>query len=764
MLQHLLNLILMSLYCVIPVSAVVMCTPQVLFAQDDDATDEEAKEDPNSPENLKKSSPLLQEPKSPGELLEAVILLVDFARPKLAKVYLDELKASDLDDAALLKLRDKHGAALFLKLARIKQLQPTSTELLMKINAAFRKSGADPKRVDNLIDKLEGSLKERDVAINALSSAGTVVVPRLLNRFSISDNDQSRDQILEAMVKMGSPVVPALVAAVQSPDKRIRLASIEVLGRVGDRSALDYLWFPAYSKAENAQVRETSRTAINRILRLKTEESKPPLPSQIANELKRLALVHYQNKYNWKIDDTRGDDLVSYWEWNRKKNQLAVEYVSGELASKQTGIIFAKEAFQLLPENKELQSLYLGMALALDISGNEKGAGATIGTGSAMTTALTTGEDVVSKTLTQALKYQRPDIAELSLQALSQIGSRAQLSMPTGKQSPIVAALNYPDRRVQFAAATTVLQLDPQKPFRGSTRVVSILTRALRNEGVPAAIVIHPHSEISVSIASLMREVGFNAGTAKTGSEGFTLATKRDDIELILVDANVARWGLSQTISNIRADARTAYIPIVVFGPDSLKAKILRTYGQVPLVTYIDKPASVEQLNRQLKPFLDKIKTPAPTPKQRSARIEFAAYWLAHIANGQRTTIFDIKPAQDALLDSLGDVQLFENAMQALSVIPNKKVQQQFQKISTNTIQKKTERESATLQLAYHIQRFGLLLNTKEVSEIKAAWKNTAADVELSTAFATLVGTLKPDSKRVGERLKNIVPVKPSAQ
>ncbi len=763
MLRHFVNLFLMSLFCVLPVSTMMLCTGQVLSAQDDDA-DGEVEEDPNSPENLKKSSPLLQEPKSPGELLDAVILMVDFARPKLAKVYLDELMASNLDDTEILKLRDKHGVALFLKLARVKQLQPTSQNLLKKVNAAFRKSGADPKRIDSLIDKLEGSLKERDVAVNALSSAGAVVIPRLLDRFAISQNDQTRDQILEAMVSMGSPVVPALVAAAQSPNKRVRLAAIESLGQIGDRSALDHLWYFAFSKEQNAEVRETSRNAINRILKLKKDNSKPPLPSQIANELKRLAMVHYQNNYHWEIDDTRGDDFVPFWEWNLKKNQLTVEYVPSQLASKRIGIIFAKEAFQLLPENKELQSLYLGMALALDSSGKEKGADVTIGTGSAMNTALLTGEDVVSKTLTQALKYQRPDIAQLALQALSQIGSRAQLYMPTGKQSPIVAALNYPDSRVQFAAATTILQLDPQKPFRGSTRVVAILTRALRNEGVPAAIVIHPHTETSINIASLLGETGFSATTARTGSEGFTLATKRDDIELILVDANVARWGLSQTISNIRADARTAYIPIVIFGPNNLKAKITRSYSHVSLLTYIDKPGSLDQLQRQLKPFLTKIKTPTPTPKQRSTRIEFAAYWLAHIANGQRTKVFNIKPSEEALLDSLSDPQIFENVMQALSVIPSQKVQQQFQNIAINVTQKKTDREAAALQLAYHIQRFGLLLDTKEVSEVKATWKKTAEDAELSTAFATLIGSLKPDSKRVGERLKSFTPVKPSGE
>jgi hypothetical protein len=56
------------------------------------------------------------------------------------------------------------------------------------------------------------------------------------------------------------------------------------------------------------------------------------------------------------------------------------------------------------------------------------------------------------------------------------------------------------------------------------------------------------------------------------------------------------------------------------------------------------------------------------------------------------------------------------------------------------------------LQLAFHIQRFGLLLSPTEVAAVHAVWKN-ASDRQVKTAFASVVGSLKPDSKEVGQRL-----------
>ncbi|VAX38811.1 hypothetical protein MNBD_PLANCTO02-1237 [hydrothermal vent metagenome] len=761
MLRRYLNLFLLSLCFFLQVTVVMVNTSSRLSAQEPDVelTEEEKEEAARLKlKALKESSPLLEQPQTPDGLLKAVILMVDFARPELARAYLNELMASDIDDAALLKLRDQHGPAVFLQLARVKALQPASTKLLKQMRVAFRKSGANPKRIDALVSKLNGTPRERDVAINALSGAGVVVVPRLLQQYMTVNDDQTRTYILRTIVSMGKPAIPPMIAAINAPEKRIQAIALQVLGQLGERSAIDHLWFPAFSKKEDGTLKQFARDAINKILRIKKGDAKSPQAFEIAAELKRLALLHYQNQYRWEKEDERDDHLVAFWFWDKKQDLLSVEYISRELASIRVGYHFSKEAFQLLPENKELQSLYLGMAFALDLSKKKGKASLSIGKGTAFNSALAAGEETVSRTLTQALQYHRADIAQSALHVLSQVGSRNQLSLPLGKQSPIIAALNAPDRRVQFAAAVTILQLDPQKQFRGSTRVVAILSRALKNEGVPAAIVIHPNTQISVNIASLVGQVGFSATTAKTGKTGFTLAAKRDDIEIFFVDANVARWGLSQTIANLRADARTAYIPIVVFGPDALEAKIMKQFGNLPLFTYIDKPESFEQIDLQLRPFLAKLKTPESTPQQRQGRVTSAAYWLAHIANGQRTKIFNITPSQNGLIHSLDHPELFDNALQALSVIPNKKVQQQFQKIAINTDQKKPNREAATLQLAFHIQRFGLLLEKREIAEVKTAWKNASDAPALSAAFATVIGSLKLNKTGVSLQLRELSP------
>src|SRR5262245_23555530 len=64
-------------------------------------------------------SPLVADPKTPEELLEATLMMVDIARPDLAKLYLDKLISQNPDDDTILALRDQFGAAALLRLTNV---------------------------------------------------------------------------------------------------------------------------------------------------------------------------------------------------------------------------------------------------------------------------------------------------------------------------------------------------------------------------------------------------------------------------------------------------------------------------------------------------------------------------------------------------------------------------------------------------------------------------------------------------------------------
>ena len=74
------------------------------FAAPQDAAEEAQPAAKPKSDVLLEDNPLLTEPRTPQTLMDAVVLMIDLARPGLARLYLEKLMEANPDDAMLLKL------------------------------------------------------------------------------------------------------------------------------------------------------------------------------------------------------------------------------------------------------------------------------------------------------------------------------------------------------------------------------------------------------------------------------------------------------------------------------------------------------------------------------------------------------------------------------------------------------------------------------------------------------------------------------------
>lgn len=722
-------------------------TSAVIYAQSDD---EPEAAPPVEPAATLEDSPLLKQPETPEENFDAVLMMVKLARPELAKLYLEKVMTPKPTDALLLKLHDRHGPAVFLQLANIEELKPLSTQLLEQVTDTFRRRGADQQRIVNIVAELNGTPTQREVALTSLRNAGPIVVPQLLSQFGQASDSKSRATLLLALTRMGRQIVPALLGALESPKEELRTVAIEALGWLRAREAIPYLWYPAFGEQQTVGVKTAAQAALARILAKSRGRVERVSDYGVVRELKQIALSHYRNEYRWQETE---DGLVPVWTWIAARDTVGEKSLKPEAASLYVGMRFARQALALDADNNEAQSLYLGFALAADRHRVGWDRPLPTGPGTTHDLALTLGDEIVSQTLAQAMKNNRADVAIAALQILSQTATRHQITERRPGRAPIVSALNYPDLRVQFAAATTVLQVDPVERFRSSGRVVSILRQALTDDGAPGALVVHANAEASRELGGFLAEMGYEPHIALTGQSGFRTAAERSDISLILLEINTMRWGLSQTIGNLRADARTAAIPIVIFGPNEMQASVRGLLNRNSRITYIVRPAESAAMKAQVEPFLNSFKAPALTSQQRNARRQAAAYWLAHIASGRRNAVFNIASAETALLSALNDPELAENALLALAAISTEAVQKQLVVVATTEAADERLRENAAVQLAFHILRYGAMIDERDALALRSSWAE-ATDADLSTALASVLGALKPDAKRNGDRLE----------
>ena len=120
-----------------------------------------------------------------------------------------------------------------------------------------------------------GEAKTRAAAaarLGRLGEASAPAVPRLIGLLTDHPPAKYKGSLpygspayeaLEAMVKIGKPAVPHLIAALKHEDERVRGRVIDVLGRIGDPVAKDRLL--ALTRDESALIRAHAALALGKI-------------------------------------------------------------------------------------------------------------------------------------------------------------------------------------------------------------------------------------------------------------------------------------------------------------------------------------------------------------------------------------------------------------------------------------------------------------------------------------------------------------------
>jgi len=718
------------------------------FAQDQDTADAPPPA-AKSPLPLE-DNPLLSEPRTPETLMDAVVLMADLARPGLAKLYLEKLLEAKPDEATLLRLRDKHGPAMFLRLSNDKRLQPESITLLEQINAAFRKGATDPVRVDKLIGDLSKTASEREIAILQLRNAGSYGAARLIAALNVSREEAQRKLLLYSLTRMNREIVPALLGAVEGPNPDLRATVIEALGWLGQPQAIESLWHPAFAEAEPAAVKLAARQALARLLFGTVKRVGEVSQFGAAAELAKSARRNLRGEGDWLLNE---DGQVELWNWNETAGTVAMTPVTIETASIRAALRQARQAFELAPTRIDLNALYWTALMSNEVQEGERGTAISTRPGSAYHVGLQLGPNVMQSALIEAMSLGEPVVASIALQTLSQTGSARMLKTTEGRPSPIVAALNFPDSRVQFAAASAILTWDPAFSFRGASRVVEVLARALNDAGKARGIAIDANEQRATTMSAALREMGFESDMAQTGQDGFKIATERGDVGLFLIEANVARWELSQTIANLRSDARTAYIPIVIYGDEKLRTRIEQIAESQPRVYFVLQTSDVTLMSKQVVRFLRTTNATTMTQSQRTATRAAALAWLVQLADRRQASLFDLRPAENALLTATNETDLAESATFALGAIATPTAQAKLFEIGAAPSRPAPIRERALSMLAAHMQRHGIMLTELQTEELRKA-ANQETDAKLQLAFAATLGSLNPNLARTSDVLK----------
>lgn len=693
-------------------------------------------------------TPLAVEPSTDQDRFETAILMSNLGRNDLAKAYLKQLVNGKLSDEALLNLRDEFGTVELVRLARTPELLPEAQQLLDQVAAASRRNAMNPERIDKVLADLDGSPRVREQAIVELEKLGLAAMPRLVQHLGSPNSNQTKDQIVYLFSRMGEEILPALMAGLDSDNTLLKTSLLDSIGVIGKPEDVRRLWYYAYSEQEAKVINQAARIAISRILYGTDKKASEVSAIGVAQELMKLAQEHLSGQQNWPTGE---DGRTELWVWDAQQSTVIPVSVTPQSANLRSAVTFSRQALSFTPENPEAQALYLASLLSEEAYRVGPEGQLPTGNGSAFNLALTSSAPILEMTAEVCFKAGRSQAAEAVLRALSLVGDRHMLYTTLDNPSPVLKGLNTPDPRIQFAAAAAAVELNPETTFRSASRVVEILAQALNDDGTGKVLLIDPNIERGRSIAVATR---MSQQIERTGKEGFMAAALQGDIALVMTHINCIDWELSQTLANFRADVRTAYLPIVIYGPTFMEDDLSLTIQRTPNTHYVVYTDERAELDRQLDPFLVSQNTPPMTNGLRDRRARAAASLLAQIATRNLTHIFNLKPATTALGSAVNDDVLASDSMTALSAIPTREAQDILVNVALGRTRSPQIRTEAALGLAKHMQRYGVLISDQDIAELKQQWEDSE-EPTLQTALTVVVGSLGPNRAKVTDRLQS---------
>lgn len=687
-------------------------------------------------------------PETPLELWDAVDYLIRTGQPAQAAPYLRAFLKANPDDATLLQIRDQYGVGSVLNLQDYPETSSQAEALLGRFNEAARRQARDPERLRRFVQGLTGTHAEQQYALENLRQAGPYAVPAVVEALSSPEiQDRERGRLVVNLARLGPPAVPAIVAMLDAPDTTLAAAAAEALGRLGDPRAVPFLTFPAARQPESV-VTEPARQAVARLTGWNWA-SQTRSPRRVLLDEAELYLAHAPSPL-------AGSGEVWVWQGS---NVVPQQATPGQIKG-YYGLKLARQALELDPTDHQAQTLVA--ALALEKTVETSGVAAFPGQDSlgAYPLAVSAGPQVLADVLRLALDRNLPDLAAAAALVLGNVADRDALYIPTTPPHPLIAALDSSDRRTRFAAARALVNLEPSRPFPGSSRVVPVLAQFAAGRQQRRAVIVDGSRNRANTVGSVLHELGYETLVATSGPEGFRLATGSADVEAVFIEptALIEPWTARDLLANLRADSRTNTLPVIVHAALDRQNQLEPIVRDDPHVAFLVTPVDAQASGPAIQRELDRIGPRPLSDEERSSYARQATALLAVLANRPGSPFQgDLPPHEEILRGGLNTPPLAPAAAVALGELPVADAQRSLADTVLEQSRPEDLRVQAAIALTRSLQRFGPLLDDAQERRLLQE-RDEAASPALHHVLSTVLGALRPRAEVVGPRLQAMDP------
>lgn len=639
------------------------------------------------------------------------------------------------------------------------QAKKDAEELIKRVTAALKKTINDPERIAKYVGNLKGTPEERDYAVRELYKSGALAGPYLIGELR-NPTDEDRVNILYALSRLSDEVIPVLLAALDSKDPRIVSDMIDLLLQRKSEDFIPHLWYLSSSKSSPPEIRKKAQDTLALMLGEKYK-SAPPAKVPLTQEAEK----YYQHKV--RFSDPRSSPL-----WRYNGQEVTLNMLPASKIEEYNGIRWANQALQLDPAYEPAQIVLLSLLIEKAYERGNLVQPLSQIAPDVHQVLSTTRPELISKVLDRAMNERNIPVIVGSIRALGQLGEIRAIRPQGVGGSTLVNALNYPDRRVQFAAAEAIVNIPGSASAGQTSRIVEIFRRALAADpgatAVPRVMVSYFHADLAYQIMEAVRQAGFEPIRASTGRELMRRLNRASDIDAIIMEETLPDPELPYLLTQLRADRNAGQIPIILTaGPEREECIRQAVVGyknvRVVLTGYVLNPEDVQALVAQ------RNQNPAMAPlnvQELHEYAEKAIYYLARMSQGNPAG-YDVRGTAPAVASAIRNQRLSPQGLMAavelLGNVASAPAQNELANIIRDERIPPVARMAAASQIVRHIQKHGLLLSHEVVRQIENLAQRPNLDPNFRAAVALILGAFRPDARTAGERLLQIEPKIPPA-
>ncbi len=678
--------------------------------------------------------------KTPQELLKDFIHYSLVAKPDLAAANgqaLLDLGLTNAEMVQLLEEQGKEGVSRFEEAVawaqRVPELEAIVAEVSLRMEHGRLDLARDPNRIREAIAMLDGTQRQRMLAVDRLVEAGEFAVPHVLRERLEGRNERVNHQCRAVLIAIGRQAVVPLCVALFNVDETHQSLLCDILGEIGYQHAAPHLRELSLSPDVSSPTRDAAMRAFRKVGGIDVD-----LSTQYAN-LGRQYFDEVSYLVSFPLEDA--NNFWTYDAFNGLESTPVPTAIYGEVMAMR----HATKALKLDNANGVALSLYVASNLKRENDLAPEMSDPVYGEMNYSPSFYATvfGTRTCLNVLGMAIDRLDTPLVRDAIAALAQTTGGSNLFATGSGRQPLLEALNYPDRRVQYEAALTLGRALPQNRFVGDTQVVPVLASAVRTSGRQFALIVAQNDEDRRNIAGNLQTAGFDVvGSEASVASLQNAIAEATGIDLVVVQQSTSEAG-SQAVKDLRSIGKTMAAPILVAAPSDGRDELQREFFGNPRVLVVP----VGQGGDAMKASLDELFDSAVGGRMDEAQSEIYAIesldTLSKIAINRSATyrVADAEPALlAALAERAGGLRLL--VADILSMIDSQRSQRALFDAALDA--QGTERIDLLDDVAASVRRFGNLSEQRHVDGLVELIKTASGDV--AEAAAKVHGSLNVQS------------------